>query len=159
MNLLVRLPLRPLLLRSPTKLPLNLRHLLQPNNSSHFKILLMIPEKSLPMRYLLPNPRPRHPYILLAPDFPLPTAQPPNLFLVINGDKHLLYTREIVRQVFLKTARHEGARCVAAGEEVVVAAGAVHHAVCGDIEDGAVHGEVDGEGRVGAVVEGEVGGG
>lgn len=114
----------------------------------------MIPEEPLPMRHLLPNTRPRHPNILLAPDLPLPTTQPPNLLSIIDRDKHLLYTREIVREIFLETARHESARRVAAGEEVVVPPGAVHHAVCRDVEDGAVHGEVDGEGGVGAVVEG-----
>ena len=155
MILLVYPSLRPLLLRSPAKLPLHLRHL-QPNNPSHLKILLMIPEKALPMRHLLPNPRPRHPHILLAPDLPLSTTQSPNLFLIINRNKHLLYTGEIVCQVFLETARNEGARCVAASEEIVVAAGAIHHAVCGDVEDGAVYGEVDGEGGVGAIVKGKV---
>lgn len=59
----------------------------------------------------------------------------------------------------METARHEGARRVAASEEVVVPAGAVHHAVCGDVEDGAVNSKVDGEGGVGAVVESQVGGG
>lgn len=118
----------------------------------------MIPKEPLPMRHLLPNTRPRHPHILLAPDFPLPTTQPPNLLLIIDRDKHLLHARQIVREVLLETTRHESARRVAAGEEVVVPAGAVHHAVCGDVEDGAVDGEIDGEGGVGAVVEGEAGG-
>ena len=63
-----------------------------------------------------------------------------------------------MREVFLETARDEGARGVAAGEEVVVSRGTVHHAVGGDVEDGAVDGEVDGEGGVGAVVKGELGG-
>lgn len=96
-TLLVHLPLRSLLLRSLTKLPFNLRHLIQSNNPTNLKILLMIPKKPFPMRHLLPHTRPRHPYILLAPDLPLPTAQPPNLLLAIDRDKHLLYTGEIVR--------------------------------------------------------------
>ena len=64
-----------------------------------------------------------------------------------------------MREILLETARDEGARGVAAGEEVVVSRGAVNHAVGGDVEDGAVDGEVDGEGAVGAIVEGELGGG
>lgn len=111
------------------------------------------------MRHLLPNPRPRHPNILLAPNLPLPTTQPLHLLLVINGNEHLLYTCQVVREVFLKAASHEGACCVAAGEEVVVAAWAVHHVVCGDVEDGAVNGEVDREGGIAAVVESELLGG
>ena len=152
-------PLRPLLHRSPTKLPLHLRHLIQTNNLPNLKILLMIPKEPLPMLHLFPNLRPSHPNILLAPNLPLPTTQPLNIFLVVHRDKHLLDTGELVREILLETARDKGARGVAAGEEVVVARGAVHHAVGGDVEDGAVDGEVDGEGGVGAVVEGELGGG
>ena len=155
----IPLPLRPLLHRSPTKLPLHPRHLIQPNNLPNLKILLMIPKEPLPMLHLLPNLPPSHPNILLAPNLPLPTTQRLNLLLIVNGDKHLLGAGEVVREVFLETARDEGARGVAAGEEVVVARGTVHHAVGGDVEDGAVDGEVDGEGGVGAVVEGELGGG
>lgn len=155
----ILLPLRPLLHRSPTKLPLHPRHLIQPNNLPNLKILLMIPKEPLPMLHLLPNLPPSHPNILLAPNLPLPTTQRLNLLLIVNGDKHLLGAGEVVREVFLETARDEGARGVAAGEEVVVARGTVHHAVGGDVEDGAVDGEVDGEGGVGAVVEGELGGG
>ena len=155
----IHLPLWPLLHRSPTKLPLHTRHLLQPNNLPNLKILLMIPKEPLPMLHLLPNLPPSHPNILLAPNLPLPTTQRLNLLLIVNGDKHLLGAGEVVREVFLETARDEGARGVAAGEEVVVSRGAVHHAVGGDVEDGAVDGEVDGEGAVGAIVEGELGGG
>ena len=155
----ILLPLRPLLHRSPTKLPLHPRHLIQPNNLPNLKILLMIPKEPLPMLHLLPNLPPSHPNILLAPNLPLPTTQRLNLLLIVNGDKHLLGAGEVVREVFLETARDEGARGVAAGEEVVVARGTVHHAVGGDVEDGAVDGEVDGEGAVGAIVEGELGGG
>lgn len=155
----IHLPLRPLLHRSPTKLPLHTRHLLQPNNLPNLKILLMIPKEPLPMLHLLSNLRPSHPNILLAPNLPLPTTQPLNFLLVVHRDKHLLHAGEVVREILLETARDEGARGVAAGEEVVVSRGAVHHAVGGDVEDGAVDGEVDGEGAVGAIVEGELGGG
>lgn len=155
----IPLPLRPLLHRSPTKFPLHPQHLIQPNNLPNLKILLMIPKEPLPMLHLLLNLSPSHPNILLAPNLPLSTTQRSNLPLVIHRDKHLLDTGEVVREVFLKAARDEGARGVAAGEEIVVPRRTVHHAVGGDVEDGAVDGEVDGEGGVGAVVEGELGGG
>lgn len=110
------------------------------------------------MLHLLPNLPSSHPNILLAPNLSLPTTQPLSFLLVVYRDKHLLDTGEVVREIFLKTARDEGARGVAAGEEIVVARGTVHHAVGGDVEDGAVDSEVDGEGGVGAVVKGELGG-
>ena len=119
----------------------------------------MIPKEPLPMLHLLSNLRPSHPNILLAPNLPLPTTQPLNFLLLVHGDEHLLHAGEVVREILLETARDEGARGVAAGEEVVVSRGTVHHAVGGDVEDGAVDGEVDGEGGVSAVVEGELGGG
>lgn len=122
----------------------------------------MIAEEILPMRDLLPDTLPRKPQILLALGDLLRAQRgtaPLLLLDIINRHKHLLHTPHVGGEVFLETARHEGAGGIAAGEEVVVAAGAVDEWVGGDVEDGAVDGEVDGEGRVGAVVGGELVGG
>ena len=59
--------------------------------------------------------------------------------------------------VFLEAAREEGARGVAASEEVVRAAGPVGVAVGGDVVDCAVQCQVDGKSRIGAVVARELG--
>lgn len=155
------LPLRPIPLRSLTQLPLPLSSSLLRHTYDlpNLKILLVIPEEILPMLHLRAHHRLRLPRLPLTPDLPLPAAQLRVLFLVIDGDIHLLDTVQIRGKVLLETARDESARGVAAGEEVVAPARAVHHGVGGDVEDGAVDGEVDGEGGVGAVVEGELVGG
>ena len=59
----------------------------------------------------------------------------------------------------IEAAGYKGAGGVAAGEEVVGSAWAVEVWGGGDVVDGAVEGEVDGDGGEGAVVEGEFGGG
>ena len=96
------------------------------------------------------------PNIPLAPNLLLPGAQPLHIILIVDGNKHLLDAGQVVREILLETPRHERTSGVAAGEKVVVAAGTIHHAICGHVEDGAVNGQVDGEGRVCAVVEGEL---
>jgi hypothetical protein len=75
-----------------------------------------------------------------------------NLRIVLRK-KHLLDTPHIRRAIRIKTARHEPATGVCAGEEVVAASGAVVFASVGDVVDGAVYGEEDGFCGVGAVVE------
>lgn len=118
----------------------------------------MISKEPLPPLHRLLHRRPRKPDLPLPPDLPLRTRNP-FLLNILHGDKHFLRTDQIPRQIFLETARDEGARGVAPGEEIVAPAGPVDGRVGRDVEDGAVDGEVDGEGGVGAIVEGEFGGG
>ena len=61
-----------------------------------------------------------------------------------------------MRLVLLETTRDESARGILPCEEIVVSTRSVHKRVRGDIEHGAIDGEVDREGRVGPVVEGEL---
>ena len=154
-------PQRPLLpsrlTQHPLLLILALTLAILVDNLPNSKVLLTVPEEPLPMRHLLMHPRPRQPAVLLAAHLLLPGGHLRIIPLIINRDEHLLDAVQIRRQVLLEAARDEGARGVAAGEEVVIAAGAVHHSVCRDVEDGAVDGEVDREGGVRAVVEGELG--
>lgn len=76
--------------------------------------------------------------------------------LGVNRHIHELYAAQIGRLVFPEAARDEGARGVAAGEEVVRTAGAVGLGGGGHVIDGAVEGEVDGLLRVRAVVGSEL---
>lgn len=148
--------LRPLLPRRLTELPLLLGQIFQADHLSHRKVLLVVTEEILPVSHLLPHLAQRHPPILLPPNLPLPTAQLLVFLLILKGDEHLLHTRKVMREVLLETARHKRTSCIPAREEVVAAARAVDEPVSGDVEDGAVDGDVDGEGGVGAVVEGEL---
>lgn len=139
-----------------TKLPLHLRNILQPNNLPNLKILLIISEEAFPVLYCSPDLPLSRPNIPFAPDLPLPGAQSLHIILLVDGDKHLLDAGQIMREILLETPRYERAGGITAGEKVVIASRTVHHAVGGDVEDGAIDGEVDGEGSVSAVVEGEL---
>ena len=74
---------------------------------------------------------------------------------VVEGQVHLLDAAHVGGAVVGEAARDVGARGVAAGKVVVGASRAVDAAAGGDVVDGAVDGEVDGLGVVGAVVGGE----
>lgn len=141
---------------SLTKLPLHLRNILQPNNLPNLKIFLIISEEAFPVLYCSPDLPPSCPNIPFTPDLPLPGAQSLHIILLVDGDKHLLDAGQIMREILLETPRYERAGGITAGEKVVIASRTVHHAVGGDVEDGAIDGEVDGEGSVSAVVEGEL---
>ena len=65
---------------------------------------------------------------------------------------HLLHAAQIGHRVGVEAARQERARGIAPGEEVVRAAGSVRRRADADVVNGAIDGEVDGLGRVGAVV-------
>jgi hypothetical protein len=76
---------------------------------------------------------------------------------IIPRDIHLLHAPQIRVSILVETAGDERTRGICAGEEVVGAVGAVVATPGRDVVDGAVDGEEDGEGFVGAVVMGEVG--
>lgn len=117
----------------------------------------MIPEEPLPPINRFLNRSPSKTHLLLPSNLPL-RIRNTLLLNILHRDEHFLGTDEIRRQVVLETARHEGAGCVAPGEEIVAPAGSVDSWIRGDVEDGAVDGEVDGQIWVGAIVEGELGG-
>lgn len=153
------LPLRPLLLRSLAELPRLPCLGFRADNLSNLKVLLMVAEEVLPMLDLLAHARGSQPTVLLTADLHLAAAQGLQLVGIIDGDEHFLDAAQVGRQVLLEAAGDKGAGGILAREEAVVAARAVDERVGGDIEDGAVDGEVDRKGGIGAVVDGELVGG
>lgn len=113
----------------------------------------MIPEKALPSRNSLLNLLSSQSNLPLLSNLPLSRR---NLFIldILHWQKHLFHPDQVGGEIFLEATRHEGARCISPGEEPVAPAWSVHGWVGGDVEDGPVDGEVDGEGSVGPVVEG-----
>lgn len=73
--------------------------------------------------------------------------------LGVDGYKHCFHAAEVWDRVFGETASQKGARGVAAGEDVVGAAGPVSSGGGRDIVDCAVEREVDGFCGVAAVVK------
>lgn len=118
----------------------------------------MIPKELLPPINRLLNRSPRNTNLPLPPYLPLRTRNPLVLD-ILHRNEHFLRPDQIRRQILLETTRHKGAGCIATCEEIVAPAGSVDSRVRGDIEDRPVDDEVNGQGGVGAVVEGEFGGG
>lgn len=116
----------------------------------------MVPKEAFPPLHSLLNTSPRITEFLLAADLPLRRRQ--LLLDIVNRHEHLLHAAQVRRQILSKAARHKCARGVPPGEEIVAPAGAVDDWIGRDVEDGPVDGEVDGQGAVGAVVEGEFAG-
>jgi hypothetical protein len=77
---------------------------------------------------------------------------------ILDRNEQFLRPNQIRRQVLLETARDKGTGCIAPRKEIVASTGSVDGRVRGYVEDGPVDDEVDREGRVGAIVEGEFGG-
>lgn len=148
-------PLRPLRLRPFTQLPPSpvwIPMLVRTHHPPNLKILLMIPEEPLPPRNRLLHLRPRKPNLPLPAHLLLRRRDTP--IYIVDRHKHFLNAPQVRRKILLKATRHERARRIAPRKEIVAPARAVDCAVGGDVEDGAVDGEVEGERVVGAVVEG-----
>lgn len=97
-------------------------------------------------------------------DLPLPSDLPLRIrdlliLHILHGDESFFGADQIRCDIFLETARHKGAGGIMSCEEIVASAASVDGRVGGDVEDGAVHGEIDWEGGIGAIVESELGGG
>lgn len=149
-------PSRPLPHGILTKLPLDGRHF-EPNNPPDLEILLMIAKEPLPMPNGLLHGTPSESNVPFALNLPLARAQRLQILLLVNRHEHLLDTSQVMRQIVLETPCHKRTRGIPPRKEIVAAAGAVHHAVCGYVEDRAVHGQVDREGGICAVIQGELG--
>lgn len=171
-NNLLFLPLRPLLLRSLTKLPL--RQLLKPPilplNLANLEIILtpLVPSEHLgPPLNGVADHLPRNPILPLPPQLKLRLAKlllaalahqfPLRAHLFrsfLRVDRHVdfLDAAHVGREIRVEAPADKGARGISAGEEVVRAAGAVRVSAGRDVVDGAVEGEVDWLFGVGAVV-------
>lgn len=170
---LLILPNRPTLLRLRTKLLRrdNPLPILGSLNHPHLPVRLPLipPKQRMPALQPLLHPLPRLRQLLLPPLPHLLLAQLApglcllddfrgrvGLFFRVDGHEHELHAAQVRVRVFGEAAREEGARGVAAREEVVASAGAVGLRGGADVVDCAVEGEVDGELWVGAVVGGEL---
>lgn len=117
----------------------------------------MVPKERLPPIHRLLNRSPSKTNLPLTAYLPLRTRN--TLVLdILNRDEHLLRPDQISCEILLETTRHKSAGCIAACEEIVAPAGSVDGRVRGDVEDRPVDDEIDREGWIGAVVEGEFGG-
>lgn len=112
----------------------------------------MVPKKPLPSRNSLLNFFPGQSNLPFTANLPL-RRRKALILHILHRQKHLLNPSQIRRQIILKTARYKCARCVSTGEKVVAPAWAVDRSVGGNVEDGAVDGEVDRERGVCTIVE------
>ncbi len=150
-------PLRPALLRTITQLWWRPIMCLLHHHFSHLKIFLTIPVEILPLLHFLLHLLPRLPSLFFRSCLSLSTTQH-LCFVIFDGDVYVFSTAQVVSGVFSETPGDESTGCVSASEDVVAATGAIGFSTGRDIEDGAVDDEVDGKGRVCAVVGGEFGG-
>lgn len=110
----------------------------------------------MPTVQTLENPLPRLPHLLRMSILQLALAQLRSclgfrqdlggrvfFLLRVHRQEHALDAAQVRGRVFLETAGQEGARGVAAGEEVVGSAGPVGLRRDGYVVDGAVEGQVD----------------
>lgn len=118
---------------------------------SHLLVLGVVGEEISPVLQSIVNFLRRNSLLLLSEDLQLGRSPLRVVLLVFDGEVHFLQTAQIGSQVFLEAAGDKGARGIAAGKDAVGASGAVHVAALGDVVDGAVDGEVDGFGFVGAI--------
>lgn len=146
------LTLRSLLLRLFTKLPFRqpLQPPLLPLNLANLEIILprLTLEHPTPPLNGIMHPLPRQPSLPLLSLLQLrlcnSLSSPYSLQfsilvdIVVDGDVGKLCTTGIWRQVFLEATGYKRTGCVAAGEEIVTAAGAVDVAAGGDVVDCAV---------------------
>ncbi|KAL7357905.1 hypothetical protein ACKS0A_01787 [Histoplasma ohiense] len=119
----------------------------------------MVGEKLLPMHHLFRHTLHRGIPLLLAPRLLLLLAHRQLegvLIVVFDGDVHEFDAANVRCAVLREAASDVSARGVGTGEAVVAAALTVDTRVRGDVEDHAVDGDIDGQGGVGAVVEGEL---
>lgn len=97
------------------------------------------------------------PPLLLPQVLQLPTRIQAVDLRVIARDEHLFHASQVWRDIRVEAVGDESPRRVGTRKEVVRASWAVEVAPVGDIVDGAINGQVDGELGVAAVVPPEVG--
>lgn len=118
----------------------------------------MIPKERLPPINRLLNRSPSKTHLPLPTYLPLRTRNA-LVLNILHRNEHFLHPDQIPIQILLEASRHKGAGCIATCEEIVAPTGSVDSWVRGDVEDRPVDDEVNWEGGVGTVVEGEFGGG
>lgn len=155
------LSLRPALLSRRTKLSprLLLQPILLPLHVAHLVVLFAVSKKVDPVlqriMHLTLCPNQLHLlHLLHLGSGPLGVR-----LRVVQRQEHVLHASHVGRAILGKAPCDKGPGGIAACEVVVGASGAVDVAPEGDVEDGAVDGDVDGFGRVFAVVGGELLGG
>lgn len=155
------LSLRPALLSRRTKLPpgLLLQPILLPLHVAHLVVLFAVSEKVDPVperiMHLALCPNQLHLlHLLHLGRGPLGVR-----LRIVQRQEHVLYASHVGRAILSKAACDKSSSGVTACEVVVGASRAVDVAPEGDVEDGAVDGDVDGLGGVFAVVGSELLGG
>lgn len=106
------------------------------------------------MLHLLPDLCPGMPEILLASNLPLSAGETLlfRIIGVVDRNEHLLNARKVGREILVETSRDKGSSSVFSGKESIHPPGAVDTRVCADVENAAVHGQVDREAPIGAIV-------
>lgn len=118
---------------------------------SHLVVLGVIGEEVSPVLQSVVNFLRRNNFLFGSEGLQLGPSPLRIVLLVVDGEVHFFQSTQVGSQVLLEAATDKGARGIAAGKDAVGASGPVHVAALGDVVDGAIDGEIDGFGFVGAI--------